>query len=57
MIKCEKCGRRYFSTKQFENIVFGNRNMFVCPYCQKEKENINNEIDERWNEISENKSY
>jgi hypothetical protein len=36
--KCEKCGRQYFSTKQFQNIKWGGRDILVCPRCYKEKE-------------------
>ena len=38
MVRCENCGRFFFSTKRFKVLRYGDKELLVCPYCIKERE-------------------
>lgn len=38
MVRCENCGRFFFSTKRFKVLRYGDKELLVCPYCVRDRE-------------------
>jgi hypothetical protein len=59
MVKCERCGRFFFSTNRFQTLRFSNKDFFACPYCIKETENLKSltKIDFKDNKIDTFEEY
>jgi hypothetical protein len=59
MVKCERCGRFFFSTNRFQTLRFSDKDFFACPCCIKEIENLKllTKIDFRDNKIDTFEEY
>jgi len=44
MVKCERCGRFFFSTDRFQTLKYDQKQLFVCPYCIKERKTSPNDF-------------